>query len=451
MATDRNILKQWFIRGAKPLQAQFGAWIDAFWHKDDKIPAGNIEGLQAAMDEKANQQVLQVVADDLAAHETDTMAHASIREAIDAEAAARASEDEGLNDAIEDEQARAEEAEALLTPKAKLTAVLTGATFSSDATSVELTFSVYNASLDTSSDSVLTVPLVSGDNPGMMPPETYSALTQALADILALQQQGGKYIGQSFATKAALNAYVFAGNDNPGDFTFVLDDETQNDATTRYIISGTKTPTDTRSWSFGYVINYDPTGLATVAAAGLVKGTATTDGNEGKVFVETNGTMSVIGWDSLVSAVGTLSDLTTTAKNSLVAAINELKGTLDAVTFTEATTRANIASGESIFTIFGKIKKFFTDLKPVSFSGSYSDLTGTPAIPAAQVNSDWNANSGVAQILNKPTALPGIINQRDGSVLKVWAGTAGQQPATKSADTLYFVVEGEEQQQISNT
>ena len=37
------------------------------------------------------------------------------------------------------------------------------------------------------------------------------------------------------------------------------------------------------------------------------------------------------------------------------------------------------------------------------FSGSYNDLSNKPTIPAAQVNSDWNASSGVAQILNKPT------------------------------------------------
>ena len=34
---------------------------------------------------------------------------------------------------------------------------------------------------------------------------------------------------------------------------------------------------------------------------------------------------------------------------------------------------------------------------------SYNDLTNKPVIPAAQVNSDWNAESGVAEILNKPT------------------------------------------------
>lgn len=38
----------------------------------------------------------------------------------------------------------------------------------------------------------------------------------------------------------------------------------------------------------------------------------------------------------------------------------------------------------------------------VGASIPYSTLTGTPSIPAAQVNSDWNAVSGVAQILNKP-------------------------------------------------
>lgn len=43
------------------------------------------------------------------------------------------------------------------------------------------------------------------------------------------------------------------------------------------------------------------------------------------------------------------------------------------------------------------------DLATVATSGDYDDLTNKPTIPAAQVNSDWAANSGVAQILNKPT------------------------------------------------
>ena len=43
------------------------------------------------------------------------------------------------------------------------------------------------------------------------------------------------------------------------------------------------------------------------------------------------------------------------------------------------------------------------DLATVATSGSYNDLTNKPTIPAAQVQSDWNATSGMAQIKNKPT------------------------------------------------
>ena len=48
--------------------------------------------------------------------------------------------------------------------------------------------------------------------------------------------------------------------------------------------------------------------------------------------------------------------------------------------------------------------------KPSFFSGDYNDLINKPTIPAAQVNSDWNATSGVAQILNKPSLFDGNYN-----------------------------------------
>ncbi len=50
-------------------------------------------------------------------------------------------------------------------------------------------------------------------------------------------------------------------------------------------------------------------------------------------------------------------------------------------TFTPASERTNIATGDKLSAIFGKIAKFFADLKPVAFTGKYSDLTGTPDIP----------------------------------------------------------------------
>lgn len=42
-------------------------------------------------------------------------------------------------------------------------------------------------------------------------------------------------------------------------------------------------------------------------------------------------------------------------------------------------------------------------LATVATTGAYGDLSGRPTIPAAQVNADWTAVSGVAKVLNKPT------------------------------------------------
>lgn len=63
-ATDRNTLKGWFIRGAKPLASQFAAWIDSFWHKDDKIPADSVEGLTNILTSKVDRDaVINMIAE----------------------------------------------------------------------------------------------------------------------------------------------------------------------------------------------------------------------------------------------------------------------------------------------------------------------------------------------------------------------------------------------------
>ena len=50
------------------------------------------------------------------------------------------------------------------------------------------------------------------------------------------------------------------------------------------------------------------------------------------------------------------------------------------------------------------------NLATVATTGSYNDLTNKPEIPAAQVNADWNATSGVEEILNKPTNVSAFTN-----------------------------------------
>lgn len=67
-------------------------------------------------------------------------------------------------------------------------------------------------------------------------------------------------------------------------------------------------------------------------------------------------------------------------------------------------TSVNFYSKEQTDTLLSA-KADSSALATVATSGNYNDLSNKPTIPAAQVNSDWNAVSGVAQILNKP-AIP---------------------------------------------
>ena len=46
MKQSRNQLKQWFKKFAYPTESQFWDWMDSYWHKDDNIPASQIDGLQ---------------------------------------------------------------------------------------------------------------------------------------------------------------------------------------------------------------------------------------------------------------------------------------------------------------------------------------------------------------------------------------------------------------------
>lgn len=64
--------------------------------------------------------------------------------------------------------------------------------------------------------------------------------------------------------------------------------------------------------------------------------------------------------------------------------------------FAEAAERGNIESGETIPTLFGKIKKWFSDLKSVAFTGEYKDLSGAPEIPSLEgyATQEWVGQQG---------------------------------------------------------
>ena len=78
-------------------------------------------------------------------------------------------------------------------------------------------------------------------------------------------------------------------------------------------------------------------------------------------------------------------------------------GTQPITTITNLQTELNAKASTADVTSGLATKADTADLATVATSGNYNDLTNRPTIPAAQVNADWNASTGAAQILNKPT------------------------------------------------
>ena len=140
------------------------------------------------------------------------------------------------------------------------------------------------------------LPLASATSAGLMTKESYSQISKNTSDIESLKGMGGKYIGIGFDTYADLEAYEIPDTVNVNDFTFVRDDETHDGATTQYIVA---LKDGVKKFDFAYIINEDTYGNFTNETAGLIKG----KNEDGYVFAESDGTGSVVGWDTLKSDV----------------------------------------------------------------------------------------------------------------------------------------------------
>ena len=86
--------------------------------------------------------------------------------------------------------------------------------------------------------------------------------------------------------------------------------------------------------------------------------------------------------------------------------------------YTEATARDNLASGEKLSTAFGKIKKWFTDLKAVAFSNNYNDLDNKPT-------SMQNPNSLTLTMNGSSTSYNGASSVSESWYAPTSMGTAG--------------------------
>ena len=66
--------------------------------------------------------------------------------------------------------------------------------------------------------------------------------------------------------------------------------------------------------------------------------------------------------------------------------------------FTQASTRANLTTGEKLAVSLGKLMKWFADLKSVAWTGSYDDLTGKPELQTVATTGSYR------DLTDKPTA-----------------------------------------------
>ena len=126
------------------------------------------------------------------------------------------------------------------------------------------------------------------------------------------------------------------------------------------------------------------------------------------------------------SAVPVISDTyssTSADGMSGIAVAGALAGlVIPVITNTYSATSEDGMSGKAVASaISGKADS--SSLATVATTGNYGDLNGKPTIPAAQVNSDWDASSGVAEILHKPT-IPVITNTYSSSSNDGMSGVA---------------------------
>lgn len=77
--------------------------------------------------------------------------------------------------------------------------------------------------------------------------------------------------------------------------------------------------------------------------------------------------------------------------------VSNLKSGNYTISFSEAEERTNIESTDTVKTVFGKIRKFFSDLSSVAFTGNYKDLAELPNLSNAALSGSYN------DLTDKPT------------------------------------------------
>lgn len=122
--------------------------------------------------------------------------------------------------------------------------------------------------------------------------------------------------------------------------------------------------------------------------------------------------------NKVTSVQGRTGDVTVTKADIDLGNVPNVTTNNQTPTFTVASSRTNINSGETLATIFGKIKKWFSDLKTIAFTGSYTDLSNKPT-------SMQNPNSLTLTMNGSATSYNGASSASKSWYAPTSAGTAG--------------------------
>jgi hypothetical protein len=147
-------------------------------------------------------------------------------------------------------------------------------------------------------DTPYTIQEASDTQIGLLNKEDHSTYTQYGTRITALEGKGSG-APLVFASHALLEAETPA----EGKWAIVISDETVDNSTTIYVCESNGASPPVWSWNYAGKMQMQ-IGVATATVAGLVMGRDDADGaNKGYVYVNTNGTMQLIGYDELHDAI----------------------------------------------------------------------------------------------------------------------------------------------------
>lgn len=285
-------------------------------------------------------------------------------------------------------------------------------------TTVNLNVAKSNILSGATSSSTVNMPVASSTQAGVINSSTYDAIQNNSNNINALLNGAVAITGlpaspsqsditTAWQTETGLTALVNRAS---------VYDVTNNKVWTYF--------TNDTTWHAASNTSQVTVNTFTNSSEGVIKGST----NSGQVYAESDGTGSVNGWDTLSATVGDHTTKLATIANGAEVNVQsdwnqtntsaddyiKNKPTIPTVNNATLTIQKN-GTNVQTFTANSSSNKTANIVVPTKTSDLTNDGDGTNAfatvnnIPAAQVNSDWDAASGVAQILNKPT-IPTVNN-----------------------------------------